>query len=122
MYEEWAGAYPDRLVGIGITWLADPQIGAQEIRRNAERGFTSVTLPEMPHRIGLPSMHTRYWDPILQACEDTDTVISLHVGSSGTNAMAPDAPGGINAVIFPSPPCRPRPTGCGRERRSGFPT
>lgn len=101
MYEEWAGAYPDRLVGIGITWLADPQIGAQEIRRNAERGFTSVTLPEMPHRIGLPSMHTRYWDPILQACEDTDTVISLHVGSSGTNAMAPDAPGGINAVIFP---------------------
>jgi predicted TIM-barrel fold metal-dependent hydrolase len=101
MHEEWAGRYPDRLVAMGITWLTDPETGADEIRRNAERGFTSVTLPELPHRIGLPSLHTRYWDPILAACEETDTVISLHVGSSGVEPPAPGAPGGVSAVLFP---------------------
>ena len=44
---------------MGITWLADPEIGAEEIRRNAERGFRSVTLPERPHRIGFPSIFDR---------------------------------------------------------------
>jgi len=37
---------------LGITFLTDPFEGAAEIRRNAERGFRSVTLPERPlHRI-----------------------------------------------------------------------
>src|SRR6201999_4070249 len=39
--------------------------------------------PEVPHRIGLPSLFTGYWDPIVAACAETDTVICLHVGSSG---------------------------------------
>ncbi|HEY8524387.1 MAG TPA: amidohydrolase family protein [Acidimicrobiales bacterium] len=83
LYEEWYSPYPDRIIPLGITWLSDPEIGAEEIRRNAERGFRSVTLPERPHRIGFPSLFSGYWDPIIAACAETDTVISLHVGSSG---------------------------------------
>jgi predicted TIM-barrel fold metal-dependent hydrolase len=90
--EEWWGPYPDRSIPMGITWLTDPQRGAEEIRRNAARGFTAVTLPEQPHRIGLPSVFSRYWDPIIQACVETDTVICLHVGSSGLLPSADDAP------------------------------
>jgi len=82
-FEEWHSAYPDRLVPMGITFLTDPGEAVKEIRRNAERGFTSVSLPERPHRIGLPSLFSGYWDPIIEACVDTGTVISLHVGSSG---------------------------------------
>ena len=41
---------------MGITYLTNPEVGAAEIYRNAERGFRSVTLPERPHRIGLPSI------------------------------------------------------------------
>ena len=78
----------------GITFLADPELGAAEVRRNAERGFRSVTLPERPHRIGLPSLFSGYWDPIIAACEETDTVISLHVGSSGMPDMPADSPAG----------------------------
>ena len=45
-----------------------PTQGAAEIRRNAARGFRSVTLPERPQRIGLPSRcsaatGTRWWPP-----------------------------------------------------------
>jgi predicted TIM-barrel fold metal-dependent hydrolase len=92
LHEAWCGAYPDRLIRMGITWLADPEIGAAEIRRNAKRGFVAVTLPEQPHNIGLPSIFSGYWDPILRACEDTGTVVCLHVGSSGMPPMPSDAP------------------------------
>ena len=64
LFEEWYSRHPDRIVPLGITYLADPEIAAAEIRRNAERGFTSVTFPERPHEIGLPSLWDRqHWDP-----------------------------------------------------------
>jgi predicted TIM-barrel fold metal-dependent hydrolase len=68
LFEEWYQRHPDRIVPLGITFLADPALAAEEIRRNAERGFTSVTFPERPHEIGLPSLWDReHWDPIIEA-------------------------------------------------------
>ena len=52
--EEWREPYPERFVGLGIVYLADPDEAAAEIRRNAARGFRAVSLPEQPHRLGLP--------------------------------------------------------------------
>ncbi len=102
LFEEWYSAHPTRIVPLGITYLADPQHAADEIRRNAARGFTSVSLPERPHRIGLPSLWDRaHWDPIIAACVETDTVIALHVGSSGITDMPPGAPGlQLGASLF----------------------
>ncbi len=90
VHDEWWQPHRDRIIPLGITWLTDPELGAAEIRRNAARGFRSVTLPERPHEIGLPSIFTDYWEPILRACADTDTVVSLHVGSSGLGEFPPD--------------------------------
>ncbi|HWB67815.1 MAG TPA: amidohydrolase family protein [Mycobacteriales bacterium] len=93
LYDEWYSAYPQRIVPLGITYLSDPQLAAAEIRRNAARGFASVTLPERPHELGLPSLWQReHWDPIIEACVETDTVISLHVGSSGMPMPPPGSP------------------------------
>jgi predicted TIM-barrel fold metal-dependent hydrolase len=93
LYEAWHLAYPSRIIPLGITYLADPSVAVAEIRRNADRGFTSVTLPERPHEIGLPSLWDRdHWRPIMQACAETGTVISLHVGSSGMPVNPPGAP------------------------------
>ena len=39
MHDAWWSPHPDRIIPMGITWLADPEIGAAEIRRNAERGL-----------------------------------------------------------------------------------
>src|ERR1700724_3791915 len=91
-YDEWYSAHPDRIVPMGITWLTDPEIGAAEIRRNADRGFRSVTLPERPLRIGFPSIFEDYWEPIIAACAETGTVISLHVGSSGMGEFPKGCP------------------------------
>jgi predicted TIM-barrel fold metal-dependent hydrolase len=101
LHDEWWQPYPDRIIPCGITFLADPELGAEEIRRNAARGFRSVTLPERPHRIGLPSLFSGYWDPIVAACQETDTVLSLHVGSSGMPDMPEDSPMvALGATLF----------------------
>ena len=101
VYEEWWQQYPERFIPLGITYLADPEKAAAEIRRNADRGFVSVSLPERPHKIGFPSIFNEYWEPVMQACVETDTVISLHVGSSGMADVAPDAPPmGLTATLF----------------------
>jgi hypothetical protein len=91
-FDEWYSPHADRMVPMGITYLADAEQGAEEIRRNAARGFTAVTLPEMPHRIGMEPIFSPWWDPIIAACAETDTVICLHVGSTGVADMPKGAP------------------------------
>jgi hypothetical protein len=56
--EAWVGAYPERFIAQQVTWLRDPEIAAKEIYLNAERGFTSLSFPEMPEKLGLPSIYT----------------------------------------------------------------
>jgi len=102
LFEEWYSAYPERIMPLGIAYLADPQVAADEIRRNAARGFTAVSMPERAHLVGLPSLwDRRHWDPIIDACVDTDTVISLHVGSAGGLVQPPGAPAlQLGATLF----------------------
>jgi predicted TIM-barrel fold metal-dependent hydrolase len=82
MIDEWVGSYPDRFIPCQVAWLRDAEIAASEIRKNAERGFTSVAFTENPEMLGLPSLHTQYWRPFLEACAETETIINLHIGSS----------------------------------------
>ena len=119
LIEEWHSPYPDRIIPLGITYLADPEEGAREIHRMADLGFVSVTLPERPHRIGFPALwDTDHWDPIIRACADTDMVISLHVGSSGMHDMPPGAPAlELGATLFGSLSL----TACAEWLWSGFP-
>jgi predicted TIM-barrel fold metal-dependent hydrolase len=81
--EDWCGADPDRYLACQLPWLSDPIVAAEEIRRNADRGFTSITLSEQPEMLGLPSIYSDSWDPMWDALQETNTVINLHVGSSG---------------------------------------
>ena len=99
--EEWAAYAPERIIPLQLPWMLDPEVGAAEVRRNAERGFKAMTFSEAPHLLGLPSLHSGYWDPLMRACEETETVVCLHVGSSGTSpATSPDAPSDTVGVLF----------------------
>jgi predicted TIM-barrel fold metal-dependent hydrolase len=99
--EAWAAPYPDRIIPCQIPYFLDPAVGAAEIRRNAERGFKAVSFTESPAQLGLPSLHTGHWDPIMAACAETGTVVNLHIGSSGTSpATSTDAPSDVVGVLF----------------------
>lgn len=98
--EEWAGSYPGRIIPCQVPYYFDPGIGAAEIRRNAELGFKAVTFCEAPEKLGMPSLHSGHWDPILAACEETETAVCLHIGSaSSLPATAPDAPADTIGVL-----------------------
>ena len=100
-HDVWAGTYPERIIPLQITWLNDPAVAAEEVRRNAARGFKALSFPENPYHIGLPSMHTDHWDPLLAACEETDTVMCLHTGSAAWSAGTPGAPLELSTTLFP---------------------
>lgn len=100
--EEWCGSHPDRFIPCQLTWLSDPEVGADEIRRNASRGFRALSFSENPEGLGYPTIYDSHWDPILRVCEETDTVINLHVGSSG-NVQRPTSDSGpdVGVALFP---------------------
>ncbi len=100
--DEWCGPYPQRFISCQIPWLSDPKIAASEIRRNAARGFRSVSFSENPEGLGLPGIYTDYWDPFFAACEQTGTVVNLHVGSSGSIIRPSTAsPADVTVALFP---------------------
>jgi predicted TIM-barrel fold metal-dependent hydrolase len=99
--EAWCGAYPSRFVPQQIAYLRDPLVAADEIRRNAARGFKAVTFSEAPFKLGLPTIHSGEWDPFFAACEETETVLCLHVGSAGEIMnTSDDAPRGVTTQLF----------------------
>jgi predicted TIM-barrel fold metal-dependent hydrolase len=99
MIEEWHGAHPERFIPMQLPWLKDPVLAGEEVRRNAELGFTSVSFLESPQRLDLPPITDReHWAPFFRACEETDTVISLHCGASGFTLQG--SPGtGLNTQV-----------------------
>ena len=91
--DEWCGAYPDRFIPCGILPLFDVEEAANEVRRLDDKGCHAVTFSENPAGLGMPSIHTDYWDPLFAACSDAGTVLCCHVGSSSKSAStSPDAP------------------------------
>jgi predicted TIM-barrel fold metal-dependent hydrolase len=102
LLEEWCGAYPDRFIPCQVPWLNEAEIAAEEIRRNAEAGFKAVTFSESPEGLGRPAVYTDYWDPFLRACEETGTVVNLHVGSSGQRVKScPSSATEVSTALFP---------------------
>jgi predicted TIM-barrel fold metal-dependent hydrolase len=95
MVDEWAGQSGGRLLPLCLVPLWDAGMAAAEVRRNAARGVRAVAFSELPSVLGLPSIHAKdgYWLPLIEACEDTGTVVCMHIGSSSTVPVsAPDAP------------------------------
>jgi len=86
MVDEWCGDSDGALIPLCIVPLWDAELAAAEIRRNAKRGVRAVAFSEIPAWLGLPSIHTGYWDPFIAACEETGTVICMHIGS-GTKTV-----------------------------------
>jgi predicted TIM-barrel fold metal-dependent hydrolase len=100
MVEEWCGDSGGHLVPLCIIPLWDAELAAAEVRRNAARGVHAVCFSEIPPHLGLPSIHSGYWDPLFAACAETQTVVCMHIGSSSRMpATSPDAPVAVAATL-----------------------
>ena len=102
MIDEWCGPTGGRLIPLCLVPLWDPVAAAAEVRRNAARGCRAVCFTELPANLGLPTIHdpNRWWDPFLQACDETGTVIFMHIGSGSVMpSTGPDAPAGVKIAL-----------------------
>ena len=100
MVEEWCGDSDGRLIPLIIIQLWDAELAAAEIRRNAARGVRAVCFSEIPPYLDLPSIHTEYWEPFFRACEETGTVINMHIGSSSKMpSTSTDAPAAVGSTL-----------------------
>ncbi len=95
MVEEWCATAPGRFIPLTLIPLWDPKLAAKEMERNAARGVHAFAFSENPEPLGLPTIHDPdgYWDPVMEAANETGMVVCMHVGSSSTlPAISPDAP------------------------------
>ncbi|MGZ4703927.1 MAG: amidohydrolase family protein [Acidimicrobiales bacterium] len=100
--DEWCGAYPGRFIPMAVPAIWDAELTAAEVRRCAAKGCHSLSFTENPAALGYPSFHSDYWDPVWQACVDTGTVLSVHLGSSGRLSIpAVDSPPDVMITLQP---------------------
>lgn len=102
MIEEWCGGdSAGRLIPNTLITLWDAESAAAEVRRCAEKGSHSVAFAENPAALGCPSIHSGYWDPFIEACRETDTVINMHIGSSSkVPVTSEDAPLSVGVSLL----------------------
>jgi predicted TIM-barrel fold metal-dependent hydrolase len=103
MIDDWcAGEAKGRLIPLTIVPLWDADLAAQEVRRCAGKGSHAVAFVENPHPLGFPSIHDKshFWDPFFAACQETESIICMHIGSSSKMpSTSPDAPAIISSTL-----------------------
>ncbi|MFI2336660.1 amidohydrolase family protein [Nocardia rhamnosiphila] len=100
--DEWCGAYPGRFIPMALPVIWDAELCAQEVRRVSKKGVHSLTFTENPAALGYPSFHDEYWNPLWKALVDTDTVLNVHIGSSGKLSIpATDSPPDVMITLQP---------------------
>jgi predicted TIM-barrel fold metal-dependent hydrolase len=103
MIDEWcAGDGYGRLIPQTIIPLWDVELAVAEVQRCAAKGSHAIAFSEGPVALGLPSLYSGNWDPLWAACEDSNTVVNMHIGSSSKVATTgPDSPNLVPmALIF----------------------
>lgn len=91
MIDDWcAGAGKGRLIPLTLVPLWDPTLAAEEVRRCAAKGSFAIAFSENVARLGQPSLYTGVWDVLWQACQETETSVSMHIGSSSSMPTTSD--------------------------------
>jgi predicted TIM-barrel fold metal-dependent hydrolase len=91
MIDEWCGgAGRGRLIPLTLVPLWDPDLAAAEVRRCAAKGSYAIAFTENPAKLGFPSLHSGRWDSLWEACTETGTVVSMHIGSSSSMPTTSD--------------------------------
>ncbi len=91
--EEWCAVAPDRYIPLCILPMWDVSVAVAEFHRVVGKGAKSVTFPEQTLPLGLPTIHTGYWDPLFAVASEAAIPMSIHYGTSGQIPRpTPDGP------------------------------
>ena len=100
MVEEWCGDSGGRLIPLCIVPLWDVDSPWPRCATTRPGACTAVAFSEIPSKLGLPSLHSGYWEPFFGACAETGTLVCMHIGSSSQMpATSADAPAAVAATL-----------------------
>ena len=79
--DEWCATAPDRFIPMAILPVWDIDLTVAEAKRVIAKGARTISFPDSPQPLGLPSFYTRHWDPLWAICAEAGVPLSLHFGS-----------------------------------------
>lgn len=80
---EFCAYAPERLCGLALLPLADPDAMIAEIARVAKLGAKGVSLPHDPGQLGLDSYHRASWVRVFDAADAAGLPIFIHLATAG---------------------------------------
>jgi predicted TIM-barrel fold metal-dependent hydrolase len=95
--DELCATAPDRFIPMVSLPVHDIKEAVAELRRTVDKGARTVTLPSIPHQLGLPTIHDDYWKPLWGALNEMRIPMSLHIAaldSTGSEHLSLDSPMG----------------------------
>jgi predicted TIM-barrel fold metal-dependent hydrolase len=96
LIDEWCATDPERLFGAAILPLHDIDLAVAELRRVIDKGARALAFSENPTVLGLPSIHTRHWDPLWEIVNEARIPVCMHIGSSSRLVTtSDDAPASV---------------------------
>jgi predicted TIM-barrel fold metal-dependent hydrolase len=84
MIDEWCATSPGRFIPLTIIPLWDTELAVAELERCYDKGSRSFCFSENFEPLGLPTIETGHWNPVIDAASRLGMVISIHIGSSST--------------------------------------
>jgi len=101
LLEEWCALAPDRIFGAAILPLHRMDDAVTELERVVAKGARAVAFSENPTVLGLPSIHTDYWDPLFAAAQEMRIPLCTHIGSSSKLvSTSTDAPVTVQVTLL----------------------
>jgi predicted TIM-barrel fold metal-dependent hydrolase len=85
---DWCAAAPGRFIPMALLPLWDMDATVAELKRVSDLGVHAVSFPDNPTKVGLPSIHNPYWEPMWKALSDDRIVINCHIGTGAQAAHA----------------------------------
>ncbi|MGW1029122.1 amidohydrolase family protein [Streptomyces sp. NPDC002577] len=100
LIDEWCATDPARLYGAAILPLYDIDLAVAEAERVIDNGAKAIAFSENPTVLGLPSLHTRHWDPLWAVIDEAGLPVCQHIGSSSRLVTtSDDAPPGVLVTL-----------------------
>jgi predicted TIM-barrel fold metal-dependent hydrolase len=83
-YNDWLAEFcsvaPDRLIGLGLIPIDNPEFAAAEIERVARLDLRGVVVNGMPDTIGADPIFSPAYEPLWGVAEANGLPVSLHIG------------------------------------------
>ena len=100
-YNDWLADFcataPDRLIGLALIRLEEPEFATSELERVAGLGLRGAVINGMPDTNGAPPIFSPDYEPVWACAEEVGLPLSLHIGHSRSLAALMAAPTSASA-------------------------